>query len=125
MSEFAKAIAGADTVLRGVAGTAVSYHRGDSMVAITAVPASRDYEVVSDYGAMATWSSVDWLLPVADLVLDGARVVPEPGDRISMDVTGVGTRTWEIMHIPGQGHMSDADVSGTRVRVHAKLIGES
>jgi hypothetical protein len=124
MSVFDQAISAAHSVLQSVAGQTISYHRGSSSVELVAVPAARDYEVTSDYGARATWSSVDWLLPGDQLILGGERITPEPGDQIRQVIDGVGERIWEIMPIPGRGHLEDRDPSGTRIRVHSKQISE-
>jgi len=103
-------------------GTAVTYRRGADSVEVTATIGETPFRIAQGYGAEIVVRMRDYLIEAADLVLDGAEVLPEAGDRIE-EVVGDDTYVHEVMG-PGNGEppwrWSGPD-RGT-LRVHAKHV---
>ncbi|MBN2584867.1 MAG: hypothetical protein JXL80_17515 [Planctomycetes bacterium] len=97
----------------------VTYARSDDEVSLSAVPVSPKVAVDGEGNVLVSSSSRDWLLDVADLVLNGAAVEPTAGDTITdtdgtwMVVADAGTREWEYL-----------DTTHLVMRVRTKLVGE-
>lgn len=102
--------------LRGFAGFVVTYSRGASSVSVAASPGSTPVEqVVDDLGTMVRTSAADWLIAVAELILDGNPITPQMGDVITSD--GV---AWEVRPIGSEPCFSYSDALATEFRIHTK-----
>ena len=71
-------------------------------------------------GAAVSWTSTDFLLTAADLILGGQAVEPKSGDRISR-VRGSITETFEVLEPAGQKCFR-TDAQGVTIRVHTKKV---
>ena len=109
--------------LKDFAGQLVSYRRGDASAGLTAVHSRRDYELTDGVGGVEMFSSDDWLLAAADLVLDGSQVTPDEGDRIRQTIGQI-VYIFEVMGRPGWPHFNFCDTAGVRLRIHTRLIGQ-
>jgi len=95
----------------------VTYSRGESSVQLQATPGRTEYEIADEYGTTVKAHVTDWIVDAADLVLDGQRVLPEPGDRI----TTADGRTFEVLPLAGE-HYRFLDPAGTMLRIHTRRI---
>lgn len=88
--------------------------------------ARRDEIVQSSFGFIAVEAKVtkrDWLLPIADCVLQGMTTKPQPKDRIiELDDDGNTVATWEVFS-PDQGVPAvEEETGGNDWRVHSRKI---
>ena len=102
----------------------VTYERGNDAVDLPATVGQTDFNLTDDYGAAIRYVSRDFLIAVADLVLNGTPTEPKRGDRIRETVGGV-THVHEVMG-PG-GSDADwrySDPHRTTYRIHTKRISQ-
>jgi hypothetical protein len=119
MSVFATALAAAQSIVRDVAGEAVTYTRGGSYVTIAAaVPAATRVDMAGDDGSAVTATIRDYLVAAAALVLGGATVEPEPGDR----VTAADGTVYEVVRLADGRCWRPSGTAGTTLRIHTQLI---
>jgi len=107
--------------LRGTAGEAVIYRRGDASVAVTAMPGSTRTEVDDGAGAVVEGRVTDWLIEPGDLVLDGRGILPQRNDEIvTQDDEG------DVVHqvIPLGGELCFRR-SGAMYRIHTQEVGRT
>lgn len=78
-------------------GRTVVYSRGDDEVEVTATPGQTIVRLSQGAGVEIRERIQDWIIDVADLVLDGAAVEPREGDRITES-----GNVFEVMKPPGQ-----------------------
>ena len=76
----------------------VAYARGANHVTVLAGIGKTDYEVDDGSGAIIQFTTRDYLIVAADLVLSGSRIVPAPGDRITETIAGT-ARVYEVMAV--------------------------
>ena len=79
----------------------VTYIRGPSSVELQATAGRTSFEVVDENGILQEHESRDWLVRAEDLVLDGLKIKPRPGDVVSETLGGV-THKYTVMS-PGEG----------------------
>lgn len=104
--------------LRAFAGFVVTYSRGANVIeGLTAAPGSTPIEQVVDEesGTVLRSSGWDWLIAVADLVLDELPITPQPGDVIAFE--GI---EWEVRPIGSEPCFAFSDAAGTQYRIHTK-----
>lgn len=120
MSAFASAIAAALGTVHAAAGEAVTYHRGDASVALTAVPGLNllRTEEISDVPVSA--NSRDWIFQASELVIGGAVIKPRRGDLVKQTVAGE-LVVYEVLHDGDQVYRY-CDRARTRIRVHTKEV---
>lgn len=118
------AVMAAARSLRALAGQPIVYRRPDGrpqsqwpQVSLTAVMAEQMFEAEQTDGQVVLWQGRDWWIAADELVLDGARSTPQPGDQI-IDQQG---RVYEVMSPAGQPVWRMADPYGHEIRVHSKL----
>lgn len=117
MSAFRTAIAAARATVQAVAGVAVTYTRGASVVALTATPGRTQFELDNGDGVILNIESRDYLIDPADLVIAGTASAPASGDRITE-----GDRVYEVMPFGREPAWRWSDTHRTRYRVHTKQI---
>ena len=109
----------ADT-LKAHAGTSVTYRRGGLAVDLTVTVGQSEREVEDGDGLLVTVQAHDFLILVADLVLDGQQVLPESGDLIR-ETTGGVTYVWEVLPpTPNEPCWRYSDPDRKALRVHTK-----
>jgi hypothetical protein len=106
--------------LKAHVSTPVVYDRGGQTVTLDATFGRTDAERVDENGVGIREEIVDFLVTAADLVIDGAAVLPKRGDAIRY-TDGAVEKTYEVMTV-GEGHYRPADPFGTMLRIHTKLI---
>jgi hypothetical protein len=99
----------------------VTYLRGDQSVDVPATVGRTDFEAVDAYGAVERTESRDFLILAADLVLSGAAVLPEPGDRIR-EVQNGKTYVYEVMAPAKEPCWKWSDPYRRTLRIHTKEV---
>jgi len=102
----------------------VTYERGESSVEVPATVGQTVFRLEEGYGATVRYVSRDFLIAAADLVLEGASVTPQRGDRIRESVGGI-TYVHEVMG-PGSGEPDwrYSDSFRRTYRIHTKQIDQ-
>ena len=108
-----------DRVRKANLAHTVTYCRGEQSVDVAATIGRTDFEGVDAYGAIERTESRDFLILAADLVLSGAAVLPEPGDRIS-EVQDEATYVYEVMAPARQPCWRWSDPYRRTLRIHTK-----
>lgn len=106
----------------------ITYQRGsDSVTLATTIGSSSGFST-REYGVREPWFARDYLIAVADLVLDGDRVEPQRGDRIvetflDEDDEVLATLTHEVL-APSEEEPAwrYSDEHRIRYRIHTKQV---
>jgi hypothetical protein len=107
------------------AARSVVYHRGAQNVAVLATIGRTLLRLDDgDGGVRMAWTDRDFLIPAANLVLNGITVTPETGDRIT-ETVGLNTSTFEVMAYGGEPPWRYSDPFGKLLRIHTKFIGSN
>jgi len=101
----------------------VTYSRGNSSVNVQATLGKTDYEVADESGLTVQAVATDFLIAADQLVLDGIRTLPRPGDRIRL-ADGEQVKVYEVLDLAGGGHYRPSDPYGVTLRIHTKLVDE-
>lgn len=108
------------------AGVSVTYSRGNDSVSLTAVVGRTLFSSVSpgtgNGRASVEWGDRDYLIRVADLVLNGSPITPQKGDQITHTVNGV-SLVFELMTPTGEPAWRYSDELRTTYRIHTKRVG--
>lgn len=99
----------------------VVYVRGEDSVSIAATFGRVAYRVEGNYGILERHEVRDYLVLAADLVLDGAEVLPQPGDRIR-ETVGDTVHVYEVMPIGGEPCWRYSDDFRQTLRIHSKHV---
>lgn len=117
MSVFTQLLAGALATVRAVAGDPVSYTDGTYTCTPTAVVGKTTSDSTDDDGTTVTVKERDYLIAVADLVLNSVPIRPEPGHKIT-DQGAV----YEVLPLAGRECYSYSDPDRTTYRIHTKQV---
>lgn len=109
--------------LKQHAGETLVYSRGAHSVEITA-PKGKTLLSITDGlgGTRIEWTDADFLIMASELILNGAQVEPERGDRITHTVDGAST-VYEVRAPQGEPPWRWSDSFNVTMRVHAKKVG--
>lgn len=123
-SPFTKALSAGLATVRAVAGDVVTYERGDTRVAVTAVAGSTDYSAEMGDIVVDRFTARDFLIEVADVDerFDNAGETfdePKRGDRIVDDAIG---STYEVFPATGDQLFEFADPDESEYRIHTKKV---
>lgn len=77
--------------------TTVTYVRGEHSAALPATLGMTVWRIDGEFGARTRTETRDFIVEAADLVLDGAQVTPEAGDRITEVLGDETTAVYEVM----------------------------
>ena len=97
----------------------VIYRRGGDSAEVPATVGKTVFKVTDDYGRFQYIESRDFLISAADLVLNDARILPEPGDEIVE-----GGFVYEVMAPNNEPEWRYSDSCRNTLRIHTKLIGK-
>ncbi|MEX1016020.1 MAG: hypothetical protein WDZ31_04670 [Phycisphaeraceae bacterium] len=102
----------------------VMYERGAASAEVLATAGQTVFRFDNGYGATVRYVSRDFLITTADLVIDGAPVTPQRGDRIRETVSGI-TYIHEVMG-PGNNEpdWKYSDRDRVTFRIHTKQVGQ-
>ena len=101
----------------------VAYSRGVDSVALAATIGRTEFEDADEYGVIHRTEARDYLVLAADLVLDGAQVLPVAGDLIK-ETAGEQTLIYEVMSLGREPPYRYSDPYRQTLRIHTKHIGE-
>jgi len=97
----------------------ITYRRGSRAIEMRATVGRTDWEVDDGHGYLERFESRDFVVRSSDLVLEGRKSLPSPGDRISE----VGsTAVYEVMAPPRAPAWRNADPDGISIRIHSKRV---
>ena len=101
-------------------GIAVTYHRGLSSIALTAVTGKTTAEQSDQYGVVQRVTCSDFFVEAADLnFLEIGQITPQSGDQIKRTM-GDKTHVYEVMS-PGDRPAVEPSEPGVW-RIHTKLV---
>ena len=95
----------------------VVYSRGNVSVGVQATIGKTAFEVDDGYGMIEKWESRDFLITASDLVLGGAAVTPQRGDRIAD-----GGKVYEVLAPGKEDVYRPSDQYGVTWRIHTKQV---
>lgn len=102
---------------RGVTGA------GELTAEVAATIGKTEFDVENGHGVLERIESRDFLILVADLVLDGQATPPKQGDFVN-ETNGNVTHVYEVLAPGGAPHFRYADPYRKTYRIHTKLIDE-
>ena len=98
----------------------IVYSDGTNSVTIPlAGVAQTDYEIDDGSGIIETWTARDYLIAVADLVLNTVLTKPQSGHTITETINGV-SKTFTVLSPPGKQAFEYSDRSQAAYRVHTQ-----
>ena len=100
----------------------VVYSQGGNSVTVLAVTGKSRFQIDTGAGVVESFESRDFIILATNLMLSGAMVTPQRGDRIS-DTQGSQTFVYEVT---GPGHEPCwrwSDPYRTSRRIHTKQVG--
>mgnify|MGYP006307973563 CR=1 FL=1 len=101
---------------------AVTYRRGGMSVDLLATIGRTVFEVDSGRGILEKVEARDFLVRAGDLVLGGASVLPERGDRVR-ETRGETVFVYEVMAPGREPHFRWSDPYRKTLRIHTKQVG--
>jgi len=104
------------------AAQTVAYVRGNDSVSVTATIGKTIFRIDNNYGISERHEGRDYLILVADLVIDGVPLDPIPGDKIQ-ETDGVVVYTYEVMAPGGEPCRRYSDDFKITWRIHTKHVG--
>lgn len=107
--------------LQTAAGSEVTYSRRSACVSVVGWPAMHEYEVLDEDGIPTRVLSHDWTFVAVELVLDGVRIEPRPGDRITEVIDGE-EYSFEVMPPEKKPCFERLDAAGRLLLVHTKRV---
>ena len=99
----------------------VSYVRGSSTVEVQATIGRTVFEQADEFGIVTKTESRDYLIRMADLVLDGQQTLPKRGDQIR-ETDGTTTFVYEVLSPGDEPVFRYADPYRKALRIHTKHI---
>ena len=109
--------------LKEHASRPVVYRRGTSEVTVAATLGRTLLKLDDGFGGVRLeWTDRDFLIPAADLVLDGQAVLPERGDQVR-EVQAGKTFVFEVMAPGSEPPWRWSDAFRKLLRIHAKQVG--
>lgn len=110
--------------LKEHASRQVVYQRGAQQVTVQATIGRTLMKLEDGYGGIRMeWTDRDFLIQAADLVLGGAVVTPERGDRV-LETVDTSTSVFEVMAFGGEPPWRFSDPFGKLLRIHTKRISQ-
>lgn len=107
-------------VVRDVAGEDVVYTDGLHSVSLKAIPGNASNTVSTVQALSVVADEHDWLIQVADLVLNGAPAIPRKGAQIAIERDGR-TLTYQVTP-KGTEQPYRLDPTGSLYRIRTKLV---
>jgi hypothetical protein len=105
--------------------SSVTYQRGGDSVQVPATTGQTVFRFDDAAGGTARYVSRDFLVRVADLVINGEAIEPRRGDQV-IETSGGKVYTHEVMPFGSdEPEWRYSDPQRTTYRIHTKLIQES
>lgn len=104
------------------AATQVTYTRSPNQsVTVYATFGKARFDVTDSEGIVMQSADRDFLIDVADLILNSETTEPQAGDQISYAFAG-GTETFEVMRVNGQAAWDYSDLFHKKYRIHTTRV---
>ena len=103
------------------ATSSVTYQRANDTVVVSASIGRTIFDVDNGFGVVERTETRDFLVLTDDLVLGGARTLPERGDRVR-GTQGTTTFVYEVMAPGKEPHWRYSDPYRKTLRIHTKHI---
>ena len=103
------------------ASNTITYQRGIETVDVSASIGKTVFEIDNGFGGIERTESRDFLVLTDDLVLGGARTLPEHGDRIR-ETIGTTTFVYEVMAPGKEPDWRYSDAYRKTLRIHSKHV---
>lgn len=103
------------------ASRTVTYERGVDTVNVPASIGRTIFEVDNGFGIVERTEARDFLVLTDDLVLAGARTLPERGDRVR-ETQGTTVFVYEVMAPGKEPHWRYSDPYRKTLRIHTKHV---
>jgi hypothetical protein len=103
--------------MQSVHGETVTYARDGDSVTVTATPGAMRLDAEIPGLAVTLIDRIDWFIDAADLILSGATVTPEAGDRI----TRADGTVWRVSSEATDGYVYEFTAEDrSRYRIHTR-----
>lgn len=110
-------------VLKSHAAQLVTYQRGEASIEVRAsFGRTQGEQEDTSSGMVSSFESRDYLIDVADLLIDDVLSEPRPGDRIIEGPLDDGV-VFQVATIPGGTCWQYADAYRNKFRIHTKYVG--
>lgn len=103
------------------ATSTVTYQRGNDTVVVSASIGRTIFDVDNGFGVVERTETRDFLVLTDELVLGGARTLPERGDRVR-ETQGTTTFVYEVMAPGKEPHWRYSDPYRKALRIHTKHV---
>lgn len=118
MSLFRDGVNWLRDALKASAAHDVIYRRGDATVTIRATVGKSVLKLQDDYGNVrVVYTDKDFIVAAEDLILDGQRILPERGDKIT-ETIGDKTITWAVAAPGNEPEWRWCDPYQVMIRIH-------
>ena len=108
--------------LREYAAQTVTYSRGTDSVDVPATFGKKLLKIDDGMGGIRVeWTDMDFLIPAADLVLNGSPVIPQRGDLIHI-TEAYDTQTFEVLPFGSEPAWRWSDPHQSMLRIHTKRV---
>lgn len=109
------------TQLLSAGATDGVYSRGSDRVGVRCIKVPVKVEQMTASGMTIEGQRVDWLIPAADITIDGQQQTPDAGDRLEV-LEGVQRNTYEIQPVGTDSHYRPREDG--MVRLYTRLVSE-
>jgi len=109
-------ISGALSSLLSAVGVAGTYTASNGSIAISAIPARTQTTRVDSDGVSIMGHVADWIIPVAQLVINGTPILPSKGDKLTME----DGNEYEVNPIVSESYRYTP--GNVAIRIHTKVI---
>lgn len=110
--------------LKAHASRQVVYRRGTSEASVRAVVGRSLLKLDDGYGGIRmVWTDRDFLIAAEDLILDGARTLPQRGDQIEQIIDGT-KHIFEVLAPGNEPEWRWSDPHQTILRIHTTKLNE-
>jgi len=110
--------------LKAHAAQEVKYRRGSKEVSVRAVVGRSLLKLDDGYGGIRmVWTDRDFLIAAEDLILDGARTLPQRGDQIEQIIDGT-KHIFEVLAPGNEPEWRWSDPHQTILRIHTTKLNE-
>ena len=123
MGQFDDDFDAVDSMMSDIFASTIEVHRGSSSTTgITSQAVSRDYDVQDTEGFISVAHSRDYVVDVADYVIDSAIVAPRKGDRIKETIS-TEVHVFEVLPLGTRPCAEWSTTQKPQWVIHTKLVG--
>jgi hypothetical protein len=126
MSSFTSAVTNALRSISNVAGTEITYARGNDWIRLTAVPGKTIFDSDETNNVVGEFRTRDYIIDASTLLLNDVLTTPLRGDLITEVINGI-TNVYEVNRPDGGNDQPwrYSDYGQSFIRVHTLLKSQS